>query len=332
MKFTCLVIFLFLLATIADSHSRQLKKAKKGYAKKAKKQTGKNFNRVSTYPVCSGIDPTCDTNIETVAEIVAKSEDGMTIVYTNSEYQTLGFLDIKDIMNLTQIDKVELEGEPTSVAVKGGYALVAVNLSEDYINTSGKLVVYDISTRNKIIEFHLGGQPDSVAVSPDGNYVAIAIENERDEDLGHGGLPQLPAGFLVSMNVSSSNPVSWTKEVVNLVDLDGVKEATDPEPEFVAINDDNIAVVTLQENNAIVLVNLETNEVVHSFSAGTVDLDNIDTVEDGFIDVDGTLSNVPREPDGVTWIGTEYFATANEGDWEGGSRGFTIFHKTGVVI
>merc|ERR1719188_2659284 len=122
MKFTCLVIFLFLLATIADSHSRQLKKAKKGYAKKAKKQTGKNFNRVSTYPVCSGIDPTFDTNIETVAEIVAeivaKSEDGMTIVYTNSEYQTLGFLDIKEIINLTQIDKVELEGEPTSVAVK----------------------------------------------------------------------------------------------------------------------------------------------------------------------------------------------------------------------
>ncbi len=29
----------------------------------------------------------------------------------------------------------------------------------------------------------LGGQPDSVAVSPDGTLAAVAIENERDEDV-----------------------------------------------------------------------------------------------------------------------------------------------------
>ena len=41
---------------------------------------------------------------------------------------------------------------------------------------------------------------------------------------------------------------------------------------------------------------------------------------------------VPREPDGVTWMGTEYFATADEGDLHGGSRGFTIFSKNSDIV
>ncbi len=40
-----------------------------------------------------------------------------------------------------------LDGEPTSVDVLGNkYALVAVNTSTNFINTSGKLVVVDITT------------------------------------------------------------------------------------------------------------------------------------------------------------------------------------------
>jgi hypothetical protein len=36
--------------------------------------------------------------------------------------------------------------------------------------------------------------PTAVAVSPDGSFVAVAIENERDEDLGDGRVGQMPAG------------------------------------------------------------------------------------------------------------------------------------------
>ena len=39
-----------------------------------------------------------------------------------------------------------------------------------------------------------------------------------------------------------------------------------------------------------------------------------------------------REPDAVRWIDNHHFATANEGDMDGGSRGWTIFHKTGRVV
>lgn len=73
-----------------------------------------------------------------------------------------------------------MDGEPTSVGVLGDYALVAVNTSPDFDNPSGKLVVINIDTQTIELDFDLGGQPDSVAVSPDKQYVAIAIENERD--------------------------------------------------------------------------------------------------------------------------------------------------------
>ena len=42
----------------------------------------------------------------------------------------------------------------------------------------------------------LGGQPDSVAISPDGSIAAVAIENERDEEVNDGEIPQLPAGYV----------------------------------------------------------------------------------------------------------------------------------------
>lgn len=35
---------------------------------------------------------------------------------------------------------------------------------------------------------------------------------------------------------------------------------------------------------------------------------------------------------GITWIGTEYFAAANEGDLDGGSRGFTIWKTDGTIV
>jgi hypothetical protein len=46
----------------------------------------------------------------------------------------------------------------------------------------------------------------------------------------------------------------------------------------------------------------------------------------------GSLSQVVREPDAVAWSDDGRLATANEGDWEGGSRGFTVFAADGSVL
>jgi hypothetical protein len=290
-----------------------------------------NFNRVASFLVCEQIDENCNTDTETVAEIVAVSKDHNTLIYTDSAQEQLGFVDITTSNSPIASGIFALNGEPTSVAVKDGYALAAVNTSEDFINVSGELAVINIANRSLARTIDLGGQPDSVAVSPDGNYALVVIENERDEDLDDGTPPQLPAGKLVIVNLNG-DPSDWSTRDVNLSDI-ATLYAADPEPEYVDINTDNIAVVTLQENNHIVLVDLETASITANFSAGTVDLELIDTDEEdaALITLSNSIDQIPREPDGVSWINTQYFATADEGDLNGGSRGFTIFNTQGDV-
>ena len=76
-------------------------------------------------------------------------------------------------------------------------------------NGLAKLVVVDMTTRTRTAEIALPGQPDSVARSPDGKYVAVVIENERDEDLGNGAPPQAPGGSLVIVDVAGA-PSGWS--------------------------------------------------------------------------------------------------------------------------
>lgn len=290
------------------------------------------FNRLATFPVCQQIAADCNTDEETAAEIVAASGDGNTLIYTDSPQNAIGFVDITNPAMPLAAGTLALNGEPTSVAVLGDWAVVGVNTSVDYVNTSGELAIVNIATQTLVHTLDLGGQPDSVAVSPDGSYVAIAIENERDEDLGEGIPPQLPAGFLVIVDVAGA-PASWTTRQVDVTGMADLFPA-DPEPEYVDINNDNIAVLTLQENNHLMLIDLATGAVSAEFSAGSVDLTGIDLTEEkpALILPVENLDGVVREPDGVTWLGNDYFATANEGDMDGGSRGFSIFNKAGEVV
>ena len=293
-----------------------------------------NFTRVSSFLVCSQLDETCNTDDETAAEIVAASTDGETLIYSNSPNESLGFVDISDVNNPVGLGELDLEGEPTSVSVFEDYAVVALNTSENFVTVSGILVVVDIATQSVVAQYPLNGQPDSIAVSPSGQYLAVVIENERDEDLEEtdGAPPQAPAGELVVFDINS-DPSTWTQQTVELTGLNALFP-TDPEPEYVDINEDDIAVVTLQENNHIVLVDLATKTITADFSAGTVDLVNIDTTEEdpAVISLTESDSDIPREPDGVTWISTSHFVTADEGDLDGGSRGFTIYDTEGNIV
>ena len=209
--------------------------------------------------------------------------------------------------------------------------MVGTNQSTDFINVAGTLEVIDIASKTIVRSIDVGGQPDSVAVAPSGNYAAVVIENERDEDLNDGEIPQLPAGGMVIVNTSDANPANWTTTNVVMTGLADVA-GSDPEPEYVDINSDDIAVVTLQENNYIVLVDLTDGSIVNHFSAGSVTVTQVDATEDADIVLMNETITEPREPDGVTWISTAHFVTANEGDYEGGSRGYSVFDTAGNVV
>jgi DNA-binding beta-propeller fold protein YncE len=290
------------------------------------------FNRISTF---ANYTNNADPADETVSEIIAATADGMTLVYSDGTMGEIGFVGISDPANPLPGGKVAVGGEPTSVAALGSdFALVAVNTSPSFIAPSGHLAVVDIATRSIVAELPLGGQPDSIAISPDGAYAAIAIENERDEDIEvdgvEGGLPQPPAGFLAIVDLVGA-PASWN---VRSVDLTGLASYApdDPEPEYVDISEANLAVVTMQENNHVAVVDLPSGRVLSDFPCGTQTLVDVDATEDDVISLSETLTDVPREPDAVAWVDGSFIATANEGDLFGGSRGFSIFDVDGSLV
>ena len=291
-----------------------------------------NFNRIASFATPLNMAEGEDMAQETSAEIIAATADGMTLVYTDSPLGTLGLIDISDPANPQPLGNIALDGEPTAVGVAGGYAIVGVNTSESFVEPSGYVAAIAIASGEEAGRCDLGGQPDSVAVAKDGSFAAIAIENERDEDLGDGRTGQMPAGFLSMVDLNADGTLNC--DTLRTADLTGLAEVSpeDPEPEFVDISEAGEVVVSLQENNHMVVVS-STGEIVSHFSAGTVDLDMIDTIDErGALLFTDSLSAVPREPDAVKWIDSDHFATANEGDMDGGSRGWTIFNKDGTVV
>ncbi|MEM8915295.1 MAG: alkaline phosphatase, partial [Pseudomonadota bacterium] len=214
------------------------------------------FERAATYNVYRNLPEGTDPTEETVAEIVAASPDGMMLAYTDSPGERIGLVDISDIAAPTGAGMIDVGGEPTSVTIIGGNAFVGVNTSESYTEPSGYMAVIDLAAGSITAQCDLGGQPDSIAASPDGAFLAVAIENERDEDLNDGIIPQLPAGNLAIFDVADGAVNNC--DAVRTVDLTGLADVAgdDPEPEFVAINADNVAVVTLQENNHLALVDV----------------------------------------------------------------------------
>src|ERR1044072_2145803 len=219
-----------------------------------------------------------------VAEIVAATPNGRTLAYTDSAAQEVGFVDINNPTMPAEITTIGVGGEPTSVAVtpSGQWALVVVH------GTPNHLTVIDLSDFTIQTTLPLGGQPDSIAISGDGRYAAIAIENERDEAVNDGAMPQAPAGFLTIIDLVGA-PTNWTTRNVSLSGF-AARFPFDPEPEFVDINSANEAAVTLQENNHVVIVDLASGTVTQNWSAGTTS-HFADTNDDGQISFDDRLEN-----------------------------------------
>ncbi|MEM1432016.1 MAG: esterase-like activity of phytase family protein [Pseudomonadota bacterium] len=288
-----------------------------------------SFSRVASFPVADNILEG-DQSVETSSEIIAASEDGQMLVYSDSPLGAIGMIDISDPASPQPMGTIPLDGEPTAVSVKGQTAFVAINTSASFTEPSGFLTSFTADGAQGPV-CDLGGQPDSTAIAPDGSFIAIAIENERNEDLGEGRVGQLPGGTVALFDLDGETvncDSGRFAEITGLADI----APEDPEPEFVDINAENEVVVTLQENNHIVVLSAD-GAVLSHFSAGAVDLDTIDATDDrAALIFNESQSDVPREPDAVQWIDDTHFAMANEGDMDGGTRGWSIFSQDGELI
>ncbi|MDY6996663.1 MAG: esterase-like activity of phytase family protein [Actinomycetota bacterium] len=301
---------------------------------------GQRYHRTATYPVYLNRPEGDPIEDETVAEISTVTPDGNTVIYTDAAGKRIGFVDITDPAEPAGLGTLSLEelgnadDQPTSVAAVGEFVMVVIDTTGgDFPNPSGRVDVVRAGDRSPVHSIDLGGQPDSIAISPDGSFAAIAMENQRDEEATppggeEGDLPQPPTGFLQLIDLTGE-PTTWSARRVDF-DVEAARSAgldtpEDLEPEYVSINSRGQVALSLQENNGIAIIDGRTGEVSNIFSAGTESVDGIDTAEDGTIDQSGSISDTPREPDAIGWIGDDHIATANEGDWKGGTRGWTIF-------
>lgn len=313
-----------------------------------------SYTRTATYPVFQNLPNGVDQSSQTTAEISAVSTDGKTLIYTDAPGQRIGFLDIGNAAKPRGIGSVSLaerghaDDQPTSVAVHGKYVLVVVDeTGGNFSAPKGRLDVLRLNDRTRVASIDLAGQPDSITVSGDGAFAAVAIENQRDEEFAPAGgqkgdLPQAPGGFVQVIALKGA-PQKWKAQPVPFVNADGsalasftaagIDAAVDPEPEYVSINDKNKLAVSLQENNGIVIIDLKTRAIEKVFSAGSVAVSGIDVKKDSAIDLSGSIAETPREPDSIAWVDDTHVVTTNEGDWKGGTRGWSVFNaQSGAVV
>lgn len=224
-------------------------------------------------------------------------------------------------------------GDMTSVSVCSDLKLVAVALqAEDYdvagyvglLNTDGEMLA--------MIE--AGFQPDMVTFTPDGTKILVA--NEGEPRNGYGEDITDPSGSVTVIWLNADDPASSSHKNVGFEVFDEMRDtlvdsgvmltkgnlpSLDLEPEYIACNN-NTAYITLQEANAVAILDLVSATYRGVYSLGYQDLsleeNALDLIEDGVYAANTYPDAVAAYmPDGIAMYesdGKTYLVTANEGD------------------
>lgn len=192
----------------------------------------------------------------------------------------------------------------------------------------GRVVFFD-SDGNFQKEVKAGILPDMVKFTHDGKKVIVANEGEPvgDEDLKDVVYDPYGSISIIDTATYEVKHIDF-KEITTALVGSKIKKtaeiARDFEPEYVAISeDDKIAWVTLQENNAIAKIDLENDSLSSVFGLGFKDLslsgNGLDYKKDDVLNIENTPAGVygMYQPDTIVAYavgGVNYFITANEGD------------------
>jgi YVTN family beta-propeller protein len=226
-----------------------------------------------------------------------------------------------------------------SVAVANGILAVAIGAAPK--TDPGRVAFYDAATLAPLGSVPVGANPDNVAFTPDGTKLLVANEgepnsyNQADSVDPEGSVSVIDlSGGVAGASVATAGFGAFNGDADALRDA-GVRifgpnasVAQDLEPEYIAISPDGTtAYVTLQENNALAVVDIATATVTDIVALGFKDHNAAGAGLDAS-DRDGpgnnaaiNIANWPirglYQPDAIAafaFNGTTYLATANEGD------------------
>ena len=224
----------------------------------------------------------------------------------------------------------------TSVAAyKDLLAVALVPSSYDTNPSKGVVRFYRMGndgTLTALQDVEVGYQPDGIAFSEDGRQLVIANEGQPSSDYGIDPIGSV--GIIDIKNPTKTPSFSYTDLSFEGIKLpagvrisgpDGTTQAEDMEPEYVSILDGK-AYVTLQENNAVAVVDLRSRRIVEVQALGSVDFSKqaVDLSDkDGAAGASAFLPKLGqpffglRMADGISAFEVNdrnYYITANEGD------------------
>ena len=288
-------------------------------------------------PVALSPVDTYETGLgEASAEIVALDGDRAFVINTASTAVDLVTVGSDGALDLVRrVDLAAYGSGGNSVAAHDG--LVAVALDAETRTDPGTVVFLD-REGDVLTTVSVGAVPDMVTFTPDGKHLLVANEGEPDDDYAVD-----PEGSVSVVNVrpivarrggqaGDAGAVVRTAGFEGVTIPDGVRifgpgatPAQDLEPEYIAVAPDGRhAFVTLQENNAVAVLDVQHARFTallplglkdHRLDANALDAND----EDGAIGI--TSATVPLlgmyQPDAIAAFdhdGQTYLATANEGD------------------
>ena len=231
---------------------------------------------------------------EASSEIATYDPQSRRAFVTNAAARSVDILDVRNPSAPTRIERIDVTalGTPNSVAVEGGLVAVAI---EAPVKTDPGVVAFYTVSGAPIAQVRVGSQPDMLTFTPDGRNVVVANEGEPS---GYGAATDVdPNGTVSIIRVPDKHGKGhgeWKKfgasNVRNVVFTQyngqeaslralgiriygpGASAAQDFEPEYIAVSSDSrTAYVTLQENNAIAVVDIAKGAVTKLLPLGYKD-------------------------------------------------------------
>ncbi|RGE45211.1 alkaline phosphatase [Comamonas testosteroni] len=273
-----------------------------------------------------------------------------------------GALDVLDMSNpaaprlIASLDATKLSlgagASVNSVAVHG--SVVAVAVQAKLKTDNGAVALFSTDTLSLLAEAPVGALPDMLTFTPDGKTLLVANEGEPSDDYQidpEGSIsiidvstPAKPVVRTADFKAFNSQKAALLAKGVRIFGptADGkstTEVAKDLEPEYIAVAPDGkTAWVTLQENNALAIVDIASARVTDVVALGYKDHSLAANALD-FADSDGknAVINITTaagvygmyQPDSIAAYkaadGATYLVTANEGDaraWGEGNKAY----------
>lgn len=266
---------------------------------------------------------------KSAAEISTYDKGSKRLFVVNGAAKAIDILDLSDPTKPRKIGVVSLKAYGAgvnSVAAKNG--IVAAAVESDPKQAPGKVVFFRARDGKVLGAVEVGALPDMVVFTPDGKTVLVANEGEPSADYktdpeGSVSVIDLSKG-VAGATVRTADFRAWNGKPLPAGMHNGHPKssfAQNVEPEYIAVTPDGTtAYVSLQESNALAIVDIGSAKVVKVVGLGFKDhgrhgLDASD--KDTGIHIRTWPVRGMYQPDAIAIFmagGAPYIVTANEGD------------------